>query len=352
MTISPLSQAAAAEFAPEVTYLNTSSWGLLPRRTIAAVKALADENAAGRRIGAGSFDAVEAARAGFARLAGVRPDRVATGSSVTVHVGLIAASLPAGAEVLAPEGEFASVVSPFALRGDLRMRYVPLADLADAVRPTTTLVAFSSVQSADGKVADLAAVRAAAAAHGARTLLDATQSAGWSPLDAGAYDYTVTGGFKFLLCPRGTSFLTVTEEAQATLPPLFAGWVSAGAPWTNNYGPLERLAPGARGFDEPPAFLSYHGAEHSLALLAEIGTDALYAHATSLAARLRSGLAELGHKVVPGESAIVSVPGLDGRHDELTRAGIAVSAPAGNLRISCHLYNTEADVDRVLDVLG
>ncbi|MEU0354866.1 aminotransferase class V-fold PLP-dependent enzyme [Streptomyces cyaneofuscatus] len=352
MTLSPLSQVAAAEFAPEVTYLNTSSWGLLPRRTIAAVKALADENAAGRRIGAGSFEAVEAARAGFARLAGVRPDRVATGSSVTVHVGLIASSLPSGAEVLAPEGEFASVVSPFALRGDLRMRYVPLADLAGAIRPTTALVAFSSVQSADGRVADLAAVRAAAAAHGARTLLDATQSAGWSPLDAGAYDYTVTGGFKYLLCPRGTSFLTVTEEAQDTLPQLFAGWVSAGAPYTNNYGPLEQLAPGARGFDEPPAFLSYHGAEHSLALLAEIGADALYAHATSLAARLRSGLTELGHRVVPGESAIVSVPGLERRHDELTRAGIAVSAPAGNLRISCHLYNTAADVDRVLEVLG
>ncbi|CAO0828662.1 hercynylcysteine sulfoxide lyase [Streptomyces microflavus] len=181
---------------------------------------------------------------------------------------------------------------------------------------TTALVAFSSVQSADGRVADLAAVRAAAAAHGARTLLDATQSAGWFPLDAGAYDYTVTGGFKFLLCPRGTSFLTVTEEAQATLPNLFAGWVAAGAPWTSNYGALERVAPGARGFDEPPAFLSYHGAEHSLALLGEIGTEALYTHATSLAARLRSGLTELGHTVVPGESAIVSVPGLDGREPQ------------------------------------
>ncbi|CAO0825365.1 Aminotransferase class V-fold PLP-dependent enzyme OS=Streptomyces microflavus OX=1919 GN=HUT09_06875 PE=4 SV=1 [Streptomyces microflavus] len=293
---------------------------------------------------------MEAARVGFARLAGVWPDRVATGSSVTVHVGLIAASLPAGAEVLAPEGEFTSVVSPFALRGDLRMRYVPLAGLAEAVRPTTALVAFSSVESADGRVADLAAVRAAAAAHGARTLLDATQSAGWFPLDAGAYDYTVTGGFKFLLCPRGTSFLTVTEEAQATLPNLFAGWVAAGAPWTSNYGALERVAPGARGFDEPPAFLSTTGP--NLALLGEIGTEALYTHATSLAARLRSGLTELGHTVVPGESAIVSVPGLDGREPELAKAGIAVSTPAGNLRISCHLYNTEVDVDRVLDVLA
>lgn len=60
----------------------------------------------------------------------------------------------------------------------------------------------------------------------------------------------------------------------------------------------------------------------------------------------------LGREVVPGESAIVSVPGLQGRRDDLMRAGIAVSAPAGNLRISCHLYNTEADVDRVLEFLA
>lgn len=56
--------------------------------------------------------------------------------------------------------------------------------------------------------------------------------------------------------------------------------------------------------------------------------------------------------MVPGESAIVSVPGLQGRRDDLMKAGIAVSAPAGNLRISCHLYNTEADVDRVLEFLA
>lgn len=352
MEFSTLSRAAAAEFAPETTYLNTSSCGLLPRRTVEAVKALADENAGGRGAGAGSFDAVDAARCGFARIAGVRPDRVATGSSVTVHVGLIAASLPPGAEILAPEGEFSSVVSPFAIRGDLRMRYVPLADLADAVRPGTALVAFSAVQSADGRVADLAAVRAAVAAHGARTLVDATQSAGWFPLDAGAYDFTVTGGFKFLLCPRGASFLTMTEEAQSTLHPLFAGWVSAADPWNSTYGPVEHLAATARGYDEPPAFLAYHGAESSLALLAEIGPDALYAHATGLAARLRAGLADLGHKAVPGESAVVAVPGLGGREPELAAAGIMGSDRAGNLRLSFHLYNTEADVDRVLEALA
>lgn len=352
MEISSLTRIADAEFTPETTYLNTSSCGLLPRRTVAAVTALAEQNAAGRRAGSGDFEAVDRARAGFARIAGVGADRVATGSSVSVHVGLIAASLPAGAEILAPEGEFSSVVSPFAVRGDLKIRYVPLDGLADAVRPGTALVAFSSVQSADGRIADLDAVRAAAAAHGARTLLDATQSAGWLPLDAGAYDYTVTGGFKFLLCPRGTSFLTVTEEAQQSLPPVFAGWVAAEEPWNSTYGPVARLARDARRFDEPPAFLSYHGAECSLALLDEVGIDPVHTHVTGLAARFRTGLAGLGHEAVPSGTAIVAVPGLGDREPELARAGVMVSSRAGNLRAAFHLYNTEADVDRALDVLA
>ncbi|MFJ2094802.1 aminotransferase class V-fold PLP-dependent enzyme [Streptomyces sp. NPDC087901] len=352
MMISSLSRAVAAEFAPETAYLNTSTCGLLPRRTVDAVRVLAEGNTTGRRNGAGDFEAVDGAREGFARLAGVDADRVAVGSSVTVHVGLIACSLPAGAEVLAPEGEFSSVVTPFAVRGDLRMRYVPLEELAEAVRPETALVAFSSVQSADGRLADLDAVRAAAAVHGARTLLDATQSAGWLPLDAGAYDYTVAGGYKFLLCPRGASFLTVTEEAQHSLPPVFAGWVAAEDPWGSTYGPVAKLAPDARRYDEPPAFLSYHGAEHSLALLNEIGIEALHDHATGLAARFREGLAGLGHEALPAPSAVVGVPGLGDRVAELGRAGVMVSDRAGNLRAAFHLYNTEADVDRALDVLS
>ncbi|WP_406288809.1 aminotransferase class V-fold PLP-dependent enzyme [Streptomyces sp. NBC_00209] len=352
MTISPLSRAVAAEFAPETTYLNTSTCGLLPRRTVDAVKTLAEEGASGRRAGSGDFEAVERARDGFARLVGVGADRVAVGSSVVAHVGLIAASLPPGSEVLAPEGEFSSVVSPFAVRGDLDMRYVPLDGLAGAVRPSTALVAFSSVQSADGRRADLDAVRAAAAAHGARTLLDATQSAGWLPLDAGAYDYTVTGGFKYLLCPRGTSFLTVTEEAQEDVRPVDVGMAASEDPWGSVYGPVTKLAADARRYDEPPVYLAYHGAEHSLALLHEIGVDALHDHALALADRFRAGIAALGHPTVPADTVVVAVPGLGDRAPELQRAGVLVAGRAGNLRASFHLYNTEADVDRALDILA
>ncbi|MFD9791670.1 aminotransferase class V-fold PLP-dependent enzyme [Streptomyces sp. NPDC059070] len=339
------------EFAPETTYLNTSSCGLLPRRAVAAVAELAGANAAGTRDGAGSFEALAAVRSSFARLAGVGADRVALGSSVSVHVALIAHGLPAGAEVLAPEGEFSSVVQPFAVRGDLKMRYVPLEALAEEVRPDTALIAFSSVQSADGRVADLAAVRAAAAAHGARTLLDASQSAGWLPLDAGAHDYTVTAGFKFLACPRGTSFLTVTEEAQERLGALHSGWFAA-EDLGDNYGPVRALARTARRYDEPGSFLSYHAAQHSLALLESVGIGAVHAHALALADRLRAGLTALGHRSVAEDSAVVAVPGLDGVREELMRAGVSCSARGGNLRFAVHLYNSSADVDRALEVLA
>ncbi|MCX4822226.1 aminotransferase class V-fold PLP-dependent enzyme [Streptomyces sp. NBC_01142] len=341
-----------AEFAPDKTYLNTAACGLLPRRTVGAVTALAEELAAGRPGGAGDFSAVTATRQSFARLVGVDEERVAVGGSVSVHVGLIAASLPPGAEVLFPEGEYASVITPFTVRGDLELRYVPLEGLAGAVRPGTALVAFSSVQSADGRIADLPAVRAAAAAHGARTLVDASQSAGWLPLDAGAWDFTVTGGFKFLLCPRGVSFLTLTEDAQVSVPPAHAGTFASEVLWGTTYGPVEELARSARRFDEPPAFLSYHGAQQSLALLEETGIDAVHAHDTALARRFRDGVAGLGHDPVPGESAIVAVPGLGHRVPELARAGVVVSERAGHLRAAFHLYNSAADVDRCLDVLS
>ncbi|MFE7777538.1 aminotransferase class V-fold PLP-dependent enzyme [Streptomyces sp. NPDC057445] len=341
-----------AEFAPTSTYLNTSSCGLLPRRSVEAVRKLAQEIADGRPEGSGSSESVEAARASFARLVGVSADRVATGGSVAVHVGLIAASLPAGAEVVVPEGEFSSMVTPFTTRGDLKVRYAPLDGIAGAVGPGTTLVALSAVQSADGRIADLSAVRASAAAHGARVLLDASQAAGWLPVDAGAYDYTVTAAFKYLLCPRGASFLTVTEAAQESLVPAHAGLFAAEDPSGSTYGPVEEFARSARRYDEPPSFLAYHAAEQSLPLLEKIGVDAVHAHNTALAARFRAGLVELGHSPVPGDSGIVAVPGLGERQPRLARAGVVVSARAGNLRASFHLYNSEADVDRALDVLS
>lgn len=214
---------AEDEFKPSRTHLATAGTGLLPLSAARAVHEAVDAAAAGTPPD--MFGARDAARASFARLVGVPATRVATGSSVATFTGLIAAALPDGAEVLTAEGDFSSLVNPFHVRPGVSVRTVPLERIAEHVTGTTALVAVSAVQSADGRRADLAAVREAARAHGARTLVDASQAAGWDTFEAGAYDYTVAVGFKWLLAPKGTAFLTVPPEPGA-LPPLLAGWVA------------------------------------------------------------------------------------------------------------------------------
>jgi selenocysteine lyase/cysteine desulfurase len=116
---------------------------------------------------------------------------------------------------------------------------------------------------------------------------------------------------------------------------------------------VAELAHSARRFDVSPALFTYAGLRASLELLEEIGVDVVHAHDVGLADRFRAGLAGLGQEPVPAPgSAIVSVPGLGHRQGELSRAGIEVSNRAGNLRAAFHLYNTPADVDRLLEVLA
>ncbi|MBT2385930.1 aminotransferase class V-fold PLP-dependent enzyme [Streptomyces sp. ISL-11] len=343
---------ARTHFAPENTYLNTASAGLFPAAAVTALTSAVTAAAAGAAGNVDYFPDVEAVRSAYGRLLGVSGDRVAVGGSVAVYCGLIAASLPAGAEVLVVGGDFSSLVNPFHMRPDLRVRTVPLEKAADGVRHGTALVAVSAVQSADGRIADLDAIGAAARAHGARTLVDVSQAAGWLPFDAAAYDYTVCVGYKWLMCPRGAAFLTVPEDFGG-LTPVFAGWAAGEDPWESCYGRVETLAPTARRFDENVAALSYVAARHSLALVEELGVERIGAHDRALADRFRAGLAELGHTPVRAEgSAIVSVPGLGSAAERLTAAGVRVGARAGNLRAAFHLYNTSADVDRLLEVLA
>jgi selenocysteine lyase/cysteine desulfurase len=341
----------STEFASLTTYLNTASCGLTPARSAAAMHRAIDD----WRVGDLSRQALPAiaARESFARLVGVPADRIAVGSAVSVHAGLIAAGLPSGAEVLVADGDFSSLINPFTVRQDLKPRIAPLARLAEEIRPGTALVAVSSVQSADGRLADLPAIRDAAGRHGARVLVDATQSVGWLPIAAGDYDYVVCGAFKWLMCPRGTTFLAVSESAAAELPPIFAGWSAGEDPWLSTYGPVAELAASARRFDASPSFLSYVGAAESLALVEEVGVEAIHAHNVALAERFEAGLTELGHPpIANGGSAIVSVPGLGDAATALAEAGISLSSRAGNLRAAFHLYNSSADVDRLLAALA
>ncbi|PPK98449.1 selenocysteine lyase/cysteine desulfurase [Kineococcus xinjiangensis] len=340
--------AAQAEFRPETTYLDSATAGLPPARALRAL-AQAQERWAAGRVDARGYDVpVEAARAGYAGLVGVRPADVAVGSQVSAFVGVVAASLPDGCEVVVAEGDFTSVLFPFhaqAGRG-VRVREVPLEELPQAAADGAELVACSAVQSADGRVADLDALAAGADASGCRVLLDTTQATGWLPVEAARFAYTVGGGYKWLLAPRGTCFATVHPDEVERLVPQAAGWYAGADRWSSIYGGPLRLAESARRFDVSPAWHSWVGQAASLELLTEVGTATLHAHALGLADRARAGLG-----LPPGNSAILSLDVPPEALEELAGAGVVGSVRAGRLRVSFHVHNTAADVDRLLGCL-
>ncbi|MBR7837795.1 aminotransferase class V-fold PLP-dependent enzyme [Actinospica durhamensis] len=341
---------AQTEFDPEVVYLNTASLGLPPRRSLQELQQVLDQWRAGN-TSPPAFDApVEAARAAYAGLVGVDPSDVAVGSQVSIFAGLIAAALPAGSEVLTAAGEFTSIVFPFlaqASRGVL-VREVPLEHLADAVSARTALVAVSAVQSSDGRLADLDALTDACAGSGTRILLDTTQAVGWLPVDASRFAYTMGGGYKWLLAPRGTCFLTVQPELVDALIPHTAGWYAGAERWDSLYGGPLRLADGARRFDTSPAWHSWVAQAPALDLLTAIGPATLHAHALGLANRFRTSVG-----LPPGNSAIVSMATDPDAARRLDRARVVGSIRAGRLRLAFHVNNTALDADRAADaVLG
>jgi selenocysteine lyase/cysteine desulfurase len=336
---------ASREFDAEGTYLNTATMGLPPRRAVEAGVEALREWQAGRSVATGFDVAVERSRTAFARMVDVPLDEVAIGPQVSVFTGLVAAALPPRAEVLVPIGEFTSVTFPFWAAGH-HVREVPLEALAEQVTPSTALVAASLVQSADGRLLDLDALLTATTRTGARVLLDITQAAGWLRVAARLADYTVCGGYKFLLAPRGTAFFTVRPDRWEKLTPYLAGWYAGAEPWASIYGGPLRLAPTARRFDISPAWHAWVAQAESLELLNAVGSDAVWEHTTGLAADLARRL----DRPDP-HSAILSIPIAADTSEALARAGITCAVRAGSLRLSFHVYNTADDVVRAAEVL-
>jgi selenocysteine lyase/cysteine desulfurase len=338
---------ARALWEPAGTYLNTASYGLPPRTAWEALQRALEDWRGGRTSWEHWGVPGEEARASFARLVHVPAETVAIAANVSTLVGLVAASIPDGARVLAPDVEFTSLLFPFlvqACRG-VQVRQVPAGELAGAIGPDVDVVAFSAVQMATGEVADLDAIADAAAEHDVLTVVDATQAIGWLPLDASRFDVVAAHGYKWLMCPRGTAFMAIRPERLDGVVPHAAGWYAGEDPLETFFGGPLRLAAGARRLDTSPAWFMWVASAPALAAIEEIGVEAIGAHDLALANRFRDGLG-----LEPSNSAIVFTERPDAA-ERLERADIRAAVRGGRLRTSWHVYNTEEDVERALEAL-
>jgi cysteine desulfurase / selenocysteine lyase len=210
-------------------------------------------------------------------------------------------------------------------------------------------------------------------AAGVPYVLDACQSLGQMPVDVEAIgcDALTGTGRKFLRAPRGTGLLYVRPElAERCDPPGIDG---ASADWTG--GETYRLAPGARRFEEfETSYAARIGFGVAVDYALALGLDAIRDRVRALADTLRARLASIpGVHVLDGDgerSAIVGFTCAGHEPAAVQRAsatnGINISvgpargAPldlgergiAAIVRASPHCYNTDAELDRLVDVLA
>ncbi|MGW5877389.1 aminotransferase class V-fold PLP-dependent enzyme [Nocardiopsis terrae] len=331
----------------DTVWLNTAQYGIPPTTAHTALTHAINTWHTGTGDPHHWSQAVETTRARFAHLLNAPTDDITLGASTSQIVGTIAASLPHGAHILVPEGEFTSTTFPFHAHTDrdITVHTAPLHSLAEHITPTTHMVAFSPVQSADGTLAPTDQILAAARTHHTLVLADATQAAGWLPLDATRFDALVCSAYKWLMAPRGLALAYLSPALRTRLRPTNAGPMADTNPATAFYRDHFDPAPTARAFDLSPNWFAAQAAAPALQTLLHKGVEHTHTHNTRLADRLRAHLDQ-----PPAHSAITTVDIPDALRT-LRRAGIVATERDGRTRLAFHLYNTEADADLAAKVL-
>ncbi len=347
MTAASVREAFGAEFVGADGFLNSPTFGLPPQFMVQALQDCITQWQTGTMHVPSFDDDVRAGREGYAALAGVPVDSVTMGGTVAALLGLVAAAVPDGARVATLAGEFTSTTFPFAAQVGRGVTITELsADELVSAAADYDVVTASLVQSANGAVLDTDALRKTVAGTDVLTVIDITQAIGWKRVDLGWVDVTVGSVYKWLMAPRGTAWMSLSDRISSIMTPHAANWYAGEDPWQTIYGLPLRLTSTARRFDASPSWFSVLGAGLTMSWLTSLDRAAVEAHSLALANRVRTEL-----QLPQQDSAIVSIP-VANAADSLARAGIRAAVRAGAVRVGFHLYNTDDDVDRLLDALG
>ncbi|MEQ3549010.1 aminotransferase class V-fold PLP-dependent enzyme [Pseudonocardia nematodicida] len=388
-TLDVAAERARTPGATESHHLNAAGAALPTAAVVDAVVGhlRLEERDGGYEAAAAVADRVDAVYDGIADLVGGRASEIALFDTATTGLRVLVDALVSGGSVRLLVSRSAYVshalhLMTHARRTGAELEILPLDPATGAVdlgALETTLraggpaiVFVAHLPTSSGLVEPVTEIGALARRHGARFVVDATQSVGHLAVDVGAIgcDVLVTTGRKFLRAPRGTAFAWVHPDVLPVLEPTApdvrgAAW-TADREWT--------LAATARRFETW---------EHSVACrlglgvavreTTERGIDATAAHLVSLGASLREQLRERAGVTVrdPASSAsgmvtftvdgvdpaevkirlaaarvrVVTVPASHGRWDLGARGVPAV------VRASVHVYNDAADVDALLTVV-
>ena len=314
----------------------------------------------------------EAARATFARLVNGGPDEVAVTTSLSAGVSALASAVDfrERPQVVISDFEFPTIGQIWhaqELRGAEVVHVpadgaeIPVERFEEAIDERTAVVSITAVCYRNGARLDVEEIARIAHERGALVVLDAYQAIGTYPLDVRALgvDVLAAGVLKYLLGSAGLGFMWCRRGLAESLLPTQTGWFADEDIFRmdiRDYSP----SPTARRFQQgTPPIPSIYGGIAGMELMEEIGIGETRRHVNGLNERLIAGVDELGGVVVtPREAerrgALVCIRSTDAPAlvGVLAGDGIVTSERDGNLRISAHAYNAEADIDAVLAALG
>ena len=330
----------------------------------------------------------EAVRGTIARFLGVRDEHeIVFTSGATESINLVAYGwamprMEAGDEIVLTIAEHHANIVPWHFlreRQGVVLKWVEVdanGDLdpqamIDAIGPRTKLVAMSHMSNVLGTVFDVKPVIDAAHARGVPVLLDGSQAAVHMPLalDALGADFYVVTGHK-LYGPSGSGAIHIKAERMAEMRPFIGGGdmireVTRDSVTYND--PPMKFEAGT------PGIVQQIGLGVALDYMMGVGMENIAAHEAQLRDYARARLSGLNWLNVQGNSAhkgaifSFTIQGAAHAHDistVLDKRGVAVRAGqhcAGPLmahmgvsatcRASFGMYNTEAEVDVLVDAL-
>ena len=358
-------------FAPELVYLQTGSLGPTPRpvmeRTIAAWKEL-ERNPSFYGYGAQEH-AMDDVRASAARFLGCRTEEIVLTRCTTDGMNQVAQGLTfaAGDRVLTTDQEHPGgrhcwdyVARRYGVAIDVVS--IPPGEndapaivdrFARAITPRTRVLSFSHLLSSTGLRMPVAQLSALARAHGSLAIVDGAQAVGGIAVDVkalGCHAYA-TSGHKWLLGPKGTGLLYLSEELGDRVD-----LVSA-APNHAAYGD-------GTGVTSIPSVL---GLGAAVEYVTGIGMERIETHNLGLRNHLFAALQDVPKVRVMSAPAGPLASGLvtftlpaerESRAFQLTmreKHNVELKMVPKNwlngIRVSTHLFNTEQDVDRLIAAL-
>jgi cysteine desulfurase / selenocysteine lyase len=350
----------------------------LPRVAADAIIRYTEESAADFENFSALLKSLQDARVSAANLIGGSPDEVALIGPTSLGLSLFANGIDwqQGDEVICYLDDYPANVYPWL---NLRSRGVTVRFLqpsqtgaltpqlvADALSPKTRLVALASCSFISGFRIDLNGIGKLLREKGILFSVDAIQTLGAFPTTVEYVDFLSADAHKWMLGPLAIGIVYVRKECFGLCRPTLLGSWNVKAPGFIAQEEIE-FHPTAQRY-EPGALNvgGIFGMKAAIDLLLEIGIASVAERILTITARLAEGLQRFGFTLLgpatgPNASGIVTVSrsgtDMDALFERLTAANIVCSPRQDRqgqryIRFSPHFYNTESEVDKMLNVLS